>query len=189
MKIISNWMQSISSTWLMAATTMIMIGFMVFVLPAQSETADQISGGAGSPDLSFYYSPEVIYRFAEAYGPEGRQAYIRARWSFDLIFPMVYASFLGVGISWLFQQLPNWPETWKYANLLPVMGCIFDILENSGTSLVMASYPAHQPVWSILASISTPVKWSFVTSSFLIYFILAGGVLLRWIRSTRLGSK
>ena len=180
---ISNWLLKISRGWLVIATLLVMAVFMAFVLPAQSKAADRISGDAGSPDLAFSYQPEEIYRMAEAYRPQGRQAYIQARWTFDVIFPAVYVAFLAAGISWSSQQLPNWPEFWKRGNLVPVLGGIFDLLENTGASVAMALYPARHPFWPLLASMATPIKWILVSASFGILFITAGGALLAWIKN------
>lgn len=182
MKIISTWIGKISSTRLMILTLLLMAGFMIFVLPSQSEEAEGISGEAGSPDLSFFYLPQDLYQMAENYESEGREAYIRARWTFDLIFPLVYVAFLAVGISWFSQRLSGWPEFWKFGNLLPVLGGLFDLMENTGASLTMAFFPDRQLIWPLLASISTPIKWCFVSTSFLVYFLLSGAALVQWIR-------
>lgn len=180
---ISTWLRKISTSWLMVGTLLIMVAFMAFVLPGQSAAADQFSEGTGSPDLSFFYTPADLSRMVSDYGVQGRQAYIRARWTFDLVFPLVYVSFLAVGISWFISRLENLPTAGKLANLVPILGGIFDLLENTGTSLSMALYP-HPPLfWLVLASIATPVKWVLVSASFILYFALAVAFLYKQLRS------
>lgn len=50
------------------------------MLPQQQATrAEQDTGSAKSPDTSLFYTPADLYRMAEAYGEEGRRAYVRAR--------------------------------------------------------------------------------------------------------------
>ena len=53
----------------------------------------------GTPDLSLYYSPNELYRMADAYGVSGRAEYIRVRFTFDLIWPLIYTFTLVTVIS------------------------------------------------------------------------------------------
>lgn len=173
----SDWLLRISSTWLMIISLLVMVAFLIFVLPAQAADAASQSGSENSPDTSFFYSPNDLYQMAQDYGESGRQAYIRARWTFDLIFPLVYTSFLAFGISWFVGRLQGWAPAWKFTNLLPVLGGVFDLLENTATSLAMAAYPARPGGILFAASLFTPVKWILVSGSFLPYFLF----LIAWI--------
>jgi hypothetical protein len=118
---------------------------------------------------------------AQAYGPEGRQAYIRARWTFDLVFPLVYTAFLVTTLSQLSRR--NFPgdSRWQSANLVPVLAMFFDYLENSATSLVMARYPAMTPIIDILAPVFTLVKWTFVYASFGLLLMLILKMAWGWV--------
>ncbi len=183
MKEIANWLQRISSTRLMAITALVMIGFSLLFLPGQTESSKLYSGGAGIPDLLFSYTPQQIYQMAADYGANGRQAYIQARWTFDLIFPLVYVSFLAVGISWYLNRLPGWVDTCKLASLLPILAGVFDFLENIGTSLTMAIYPQRLPALLVLASLSTPLKWILVGLSTACYLVLGTAALVAGIKN------
>jgi hypothetical protein len=87
----------------LAELPVVMICLLVFLafsttqLPAQSAQAAAYSAEAGTPDTSFFYTPAELTRMAESYGSSGRQAYIRARFTFDLVFRWCTA---------LFWQLP-----------------------------------------------------------------------------------
>jgi len=104
MKKISEWINKISSGWVALACLVIFLLFTALVLPSQAAGAEAYSGNIGSPDTSFYYSSEALYEFAEAYGSQGRSTYIRARLTFDVVWPLVYLAFLGTAISWIFQK-------------------------------------------------------------------------------------
>jgi hypothetical protein len=145
---------------------------MTLVLPGQASQANALGGGAGSPDTSFWYSAADLYGFAEAYGQAGRDAYVRARWSFDLLFPLIYAFFLISTLSWTFAHAFPPESRLRYANLFPVLAMIFDFLENSATSLVMARFPLLTPLAANAAPILTLIKWCFVMGSFI--FLLVG---------------
>lgn len=163
-----------------------LIGFLLFgalVLPAQAQRAEAYTHGADSPDSSFFYSKNDLYEMAKAYGEIGRAEYIRARFTFDLIFPLVYLVFLATSISWVFARaFPDVASPWRLLNLFPLFGTLFDYLENIAASLVMANYPNQTPVVDALAPIFTSVKWFFVNGSFA---VLAAGVLIalwRWVK-------
>lgn len=156
--------------------------FLIFtaaVLPNQASQSEAYTREAGSPDQSFFYSPEDLVRMAESYGPEGRQAYIRARFTFDLIWPLVYLIFLATGLGWLCGKLIEPSNRWRGLVLLPFLGCLFDYLENIAAVLVMGRYPDSAPVAAFAAPIFTLLKWSMIALSFsallglLIWFLLS----------------
>ncbi len=93
-------------------------------------------------------------------------SYIKARFSFDLIWPLVYMIFLTTVISWLFQRVFRLDSMWQLANLMPIGGMVFDYLENISTSVVMIRYPNPTAVVDIVAPIFTLTKWIFIGGSF-----------------------
>ena len=101
---ISNFFYAVSAGWLTLTGLVVFILFMIFVLPQQAQKAEAYSGGT-SPDTSYIYSASDLYQMAESYGAEGRAAYIYARFTFDLVFPLAYLFFLTTSISWLLARL------------------------------------------------------------------------------------
>jgi hypothetical protein len=185
-KSISDKMNQASTGLVAIIATIIFLLFMVFVLPGQSASAQTAGNHAGSPDTSFFYTPNDLYRMAEAYGPEGRQEYVRVRFTFDLVFPLVYTLFLAAAISWTFSKAFPAGSRMRLANLVPVLGMLFDYMENLSTSLVMLRYPAHTAVVDLLAPFFTMVKWIFVSGSFVVLLVgvvLAALFMLREKRS------
>ena len=182
-KAVSRWLYQVSSTWLALSA---LVGFLLFtalVLPAQSARAKAYSGDAPSPDTSFFYSPGELYRAARAYGDEGRAAYVRSRFTFDLIWPLVYTFFLTTVISWFYARAFPQGNRWRMANLAPLLATAFDYLENVSTSIVMLRYPARTAPVAALAPVLTASKWVLIGSSFA---LLAAGAFIavwRWIRS------
>jgi len=172
----SNWLYRISNGWLVLGALLVFILFSILVLPGQSASAEAVSADAGSPDMSFYYSTDDLYRMAESYGQAGRDAYIRARFTFDLIWPIIYGVFLITGLSWVYKRaFPPGNKVW-WVNLLPVLGMAFDYLENIAASLVMSRYPQSTPVVDMLAPIFTVLKWSLISASFV--FLVACVLIL-----------
>ena len=186
---ISEGLYRVSNGRVALAALIVFVLFTALVLPRQAAQAASESAEAGSPDTSLWYSPGELYRIAEAYGPQGRRAYIRARFTFDLLWPLVYGAFLGAAISWLYARAfapgksPGSP--WRLANLAPVLGVLLDYLENLATSLVMLRYPSRTPVVDILAPVLTLVKWVFVGGSFVLLLLGLLVAVWQWIGKGR----
>lgn len=179
-KTISNRIHSFSKGWAALLCLIIFLLFVALVLPNQASEAEAVSGGAGSPDLSIYYSPDQLYDIAEAYGEDGRMAYVRARFTFDLIWPLVYMVFLGTAISWLSQRALAQECPLQRMNLLPLLAAAFDYLENVATSVVMLRYPDFTPILDVLAGVFTSAKWVTLMVSFLFLVVVAMLAILRW---------
>lgn len=145
--------------------------FTAFVLPWQARVAEERTGGGDSPDTSFFYSSEDLYRIAEEFGKEGRQAYIQARWTFDVIWPLVYLFFLVTGTTWFVTQIPSLKKYWNYTPIIPVAAAIFDCLENTAASIVMAFYPETIEIAAGLAPFFSAGKWILISLAFFIYFM------------------
>jgi len=178
MRRLSNWIQKVSKGWVTLIALVIFVLFAALVLPQQASTAEANTEKAWTPDLSFYYTGDDLYQLAHTYGEEGRAAYIHARFTFDLIWPLVYMVCLTTGISWLFRKAFAPGSAWQLANLAPLFGTVFDYLENIATSLVMARYPTPINAVAALAPIFTMVKWSLVGGSCLL--LLVGIVVGIW---------
>lgn len=177
-KRISDWLRGISTGWIVLSALAVFVLFSALVLPRQSAKAEEIAGDAGSPDTSFFYSADDLYQMAEVYGEQGRKAYVRARFTFDLIWPLVYTLFLVTAISWLFSKAFAPHSRWQWANMAPVLAALFDYLENVATSLVMGRYPDRTAVVDVLAPMFTLLKWLFLAGSFALLF--AGAVVAVW---------
>lgn len=179
---LSRGLRRLSTGPVALAALIIFLLFTALVLPGQSRMAEETSRGAGSPDTSLFYTPGDLYRMAEAYGPAGRAAYVRARFTFDLVFPLVYAFFLVTALGWLCRRTFPPGSRWQLANRVPLLGALFDYAENSATSLVMLRYPARTPVVDVLAPLFTLAKWLFVGGAFALLLVAAVVAVWRWAR-------
>ena len=182
---ISDWLHRVSNGYVALAALAIFVLFTLLVLPGQAASGDADTEDVGSPDLSLLYSPADLYRMAEAYGEQGRQAYVRARFTFDVVWPLVYTFFLTTAISWLYGRGFPPGSTWRLANLAPVLGALLDYLENLSTSLVMARYPARTPGVDWLAPVFTLSKWVFVFASFTLLLLGVVAAVWQWSRNRR----
>jgi len=167
--------------WLALGAVVLFALFTAMVLPAQAEAGAFYTVRYVAPDTSFWYVPDDLYAAAEAWGPDGRAAYVHARVTFDVVWPMVYGTFLLTTLAWVWARGTASGSRWRGVALLPVVAVALDYAENVCTATVMASYPARTPVLAELAPFFTAGKWLTLVASFL---LLAIGVIValtaRW---------
>ncbi|MEN8240345.1 MAG: hypothetical protein ABFS17_00355 [Chloroflexota bacterium] len=184
MQKISAWFHKISNGKVVLVTLLIFIAFTSLVLPGQAAQADQFGEEVGTVDTSMYYTPDQLIEIAEGYGKEGRDAYIRARWTFDVAWPLVYTAFLASATSLLVKKTIDQYSPWMMLNLVPLFAMLFDFLENIAASGVMAAYPQKLTWLAWLSSVFTPVKWLLVGGSFLLVIGLLIALAIKALGST-----
>ncbi|PKN98626.1 MAG: hypothetical protein CVU43_15915 [Chloroflexi bacterium HGW-Chloroflexi-5] len=185
MRKLSAFFYRFSTLWVALLGLAVFVVFSVLVLPVESARADAFSQGMGGPDTSFFYSGDTLLQMAEVYGEEGRAAFLKARWGFDLAFPLIFTFFFITSISYLFKKGLAGSQSLPLVNLIPLLGFVFDLAENTATSVVMAAYPLRDTWGQFLAPVFTPVKWIFVSISMVLLVI---GLLL-WLKKGIMRSK
>ena len=75
-------------------TIIVFVLFVLIVMPIVSNYTAKVTNDAESPDLSFVYNADDLYKMAQDFGEQGREAYITLRFTFDLVFPILYVFFL-----------------------------------------------------------------------------------------------
>jgi hypothetical protein len=178
LKKLSAFFYRVSIGWVALLGLAVFVVFSVLVLPVESARVDTYDQGLGSPDTSFFYNGKTMLQMAEAYGEAGRAAFLTARWGFDLAFPLIFSFFFLTSISFLFKKGLGGSFNLPMVNLIPLLGLIFDLAENTATSVVMSAYPLRNTWGQFLAPIFTPLKWIFVIISTLLLLI---GLLL-WLK-------
>ena len=173
--------------WMAVAATVLFALFIALVLPAQAEAGSFYTIRYAAPDTSLWYAAGDLYAAAEAWGPEGRAAYVNARVTFDVIWPLVYGTALLTTLAWVWARATAPGSRWRRVALLPVVVVALDYAENICTATVMARYPARTPVLAELAPLFTAGKWLTLSAGFL---LLGVGVIValvaRW-RARRRG--
>jgi hypothetical protein len=177
---VSDRLYQVTNGWVALFGLAVFLLFTALVLPGQAAEAATYSGAAGSPDLSLFYSAGDLYRMAESYGQEGRRAYVVARFSFDLVFPLVFTTFLTTAVTWVYGHTFAASSLWRRANLVPPLAGVFDYLENITASVVVARYPQRTIGLEWLAPAFTLLKWSFIGASFVL--LVAAGLVFAWRR-------
>jgi hypothetical protein len=182
MKKLSAFFYKLSTRMVALAGLLIFLVFSAVTLPGQSALTEKYSHGLGAPDTTLFYSGQQLYSMAEAYGETGRQAFLHARWTFDLAFPLIYTFFLVTSSSLLLRKLTPAKSNWRLLNLLPLAAFVLDLLENSATSLVMHYFPTKIGLAQGLAPVVTPLKWLAVGLSFMVLILSVSLNLIRQFR-------
>lgn len=123
------------------------------------------SNGVGVMDLLQWYSPDVALEHLTAYTEPGRNLYLLAEWTADLIYPPVY----GLMFAGILYRLgaKNW-------STLPVYAVAVDYLENIFITIMLTSYPSFSAAVAQVGSVVTSVKWAFFAVTILL--VLGFGV-------------
>ncbi len=171
----SNWCYRVVNMRVIVGSIALFAIFIILVLPDMAGRLSDITGVSRSPDVSFVYSAADFYAMAEAYGVEGREYYISQRFTFDLVWPLIYMFFFLALLTLFYRQLPA-ASSLRQANLLPFAGVFFDLLENSGAAYLMYRYPVPIPYLAAMVPVFTFLKWLFIGLSSIA--ILAGPLIL-----------
>lgn len=168
-------------SWIVVtAVTLLFVLFIGVVLPKISAYSSDQIGVSEAPDTSFFYNSNDLYDIAKQYGEEGRITYIKLRWTFDLVWPLVYTAFL---VAWLW-KLSTYLMIKKYY-YIPIVAMMFDYLENLGTTIVFLVYPNKLIVLATITPWLSLLKWSILGLSFIIWFVLLIMAVFKWFGSLR----
>ncbi len=152
--------------FLLIAVTLLFFVF-ILILPKISEYTFEKTGISEAPDTSFFYKSDDLYNIAERYGESGRQTYVFMRWTFDLLWPIVYTAFL---TAWIW-KLSNYLKI-KKIYYVPMIAMMFDYLENIGTTIVFQNYPNKIEIIASITPWMSMLKWTILSGSFIILIVL-----------------
>jgi hypothetical protein len=169
---------------MLLVATAVFAYFILVVLPGEAARSAELIGDLPSPDTSLIYSASDLYRMAQEYGAEGRAYYVRARYTFDVAWPLAYAAFLVTSLTVVYGRLLL-PDYVYLVNLLPLAAADFDFLENLTAGVFMYRYPQASPLLAAIAPVATLFKWLLIALSFLA--LLAGVIMLTRPRFRRVG--
>jgi hypothetical protein len=154
--------KSISSSIILVIAWANFILFMFTILPWVSGLSRD-AGLTTSIDTNFSFDPSAIYPIVASYGADGRLFYIIQRWTFDLIWPLVYA--------WpLFVTLKLFPI--GMLALLPWLATALDYLENSVFTILVVLYPLELSWLPILGVLMSLLKWIALGTSMVLTLLV-----------------
>ena len=144
---------------LLIATQIFYFTMILYTIPQLMNYAD----GMNTLDmLPTGYSPEYVKTLLDTLGTVGRDYYLFTQIPIDMIYPFLFAISYSILLTYLFRKSFNHNSKLQYLCLIPLLGGLFDYLENIGIILMISYYPKFSNllaevtnVFSILKSVST----------------------------------
>jgi len=159
------------------ATWFVFMFFMVVILPAVS-MATYEQGLTESIDTNFSFNPSLIYPIIASYGDSGRAYYIWQRWTFDLVWPLVYGLPLFSTLNFFISRKT---KLRKPIVFLPLVATLLDYVENIVFTILVSLYPTELPFLVIIGVSMSALKWLALAISMLIVTFLPFIWVFRWI--------
>lgn len=177
----SNWLGRIAKGWLILVFLLIEGTFMGFILPRAEAVIKAVSGGIGVIDLMMAPSPAQILAAMEAYG-SARPFYAGIELSADILYPISYAFFYSLLISFLLQRAFGNDSKFQRLNLLPFGAWLFDLLENVCILTLIYTFPAQSTAVAGVLMVINGIKWLFAGLSILSLVFGLGAWVVKKIR-------
>ena len=152
------------------------VSFIAFVLPRQKAAVEIYTREAGSPGLRFFPTPDTVYAMAEAYGPQGRSAYIKTLLVYDFAWALVYSFFYLVFI----HRTLRYAHGEKAARLsaAALVPGLLDWAENILSIGILSAYPERMDGAAWVMAVTTCLKWITMgaASCLFVYGLVAAAV-------------
>jgi hypothetical protein len=142
--------------------------FIILVLPAVSQHAIE-QGLTASIDTNFTFDPATIASIISNYGVSGRQYYLWQRWTFDLIWPLVYGLPLYLTLQQLVSTLGLGKFTWLV--YMPWVATGLDYLENMLFTVVILNYPNPTLLLITMGVFVSALKWLALMSAYVLLIV------------------
>lgn len=167
--------------WIVSASAFVVVAGLLFGSSAPF-AIPQVEAACGQPppDVRFTSSAADVSRFLDACGEVGRGAY-RSMQVADLLYPLVFGLFLATSLALALTHLaPRRPALAALA-VVPLIGTVFDYLENASAWLALAAYPEPSITAPLLGLASAAKTIAFWCSG----LALLGAVAMLAVRSRR----
>lgn len=138
----------------------------------------EYSNGIGILDKEFNYTPEKAYDILDSQGEQGREMYKDLIIYQDFLFPIIYTLFWLSLITYLFSKWFKNEKIIKLISLIPLLGGVFDWLENISILNMLINYPSKAYNLAALANTFTTIKTTIFMINIIIVIIGFIGMLL-----------
>ena len=132
--------------------------FMTLILMPPLADPDLLSQ---SLDGMVFYTPERAFSAIASYGEAGRTQMMWVHLA-DFLLILVYTSMFCLSISWLLQRGFEPAHKMRRLNVLPIIGGLFDGLENLCVMALILAYPARPVALAWLSTVFTTSKYSSI---------------------------
>jgi hypothetical protein len=148
---LSKHIQSWAKGWLI----LVLIAAFVILINLPLGDPELISN---SLDGQIGYTSEQAYAKIASYGDTGRTQMIWIHLA-DMLLIALYTSLFCLSISWLFKRGYKLDSKMQRLNLVPLLGGVFDVIENIWVVTMILIYPSRPMVIGWLSTIFTTGKY------------------------------
>lgn len=139
--------------------------------------------GEATMDSQTYYTSETFYRYLDIQGESGRQSYLILH-IFDYLYIICSSLFMAFAIA-LIEQSTVGLKRFRALIFLPLIGGLFDVLENVIVDLSIIVYPSRVPLVASVAGVFTVLKLVFlglsiITLFSMLFLFIIRVVICRW---------
>lgn len=144
----------------------LLVLYLFFAAYALPHAAASLQEASGQPDfkpldLRFGFTPEEAWQALDVLGPSGRASYRFAETVTDIAYPLTYGLFFSLLIFFGFAKSGGRLARMRWLGVLPLVGTLFDWLENLGIVQLIDAYPARADGWAQFALRMGEIKWIF----------------------------
>lgn len=117
-------------------------GVSFFIFPKYQSQLAEMAGEEVKPlDIRFSYTVDEVINDFEKLGVEGRDLYKFIVGRIDMVYPIIYGLFFILVLAYLLKKVTNPDSKFILIALLPLLGMLFDYLENFNTLSLLNNYP------------------------------------------------
>lgn len=135
-------LQHISNWKLILPLFILFALFTFYIFPEYQERINNLAGETIQPlDTRLSYSTEEVKLLFDKLTEEGRNIYLFITGKIDMIYPLIYGLLFTLLLANLLKKLTRPGSKIILVSLLPLVGMLFDYLENVNIIRLLNSYP------------------------------------------------
>jgi len=175
MKKVISFLQNVSSGKTVLFTIILTMAVYLFMLFYSIPKVESFAPKLALFDLSpSGYSYEHAILLLESLGKTGRNLYLSLQLPADFFYPGLFAISYSLLLNWVFKKSFNSKSNIFYLTFVPVIGGLFDYLENICILRMIKLFPDFPKQLVVVASTFTVIKSIFST---IFFFLLFGGII------------
>lgn len=133
------------------------------------------------------YSAEYAKSLFDHLEASGREAYLFRQIPVDMIYPLLFAVTYSLLLTFLFKKSFNPSSKIHSLSLIPIVGGLFDYLENIGIINMLSIYPNFSVFLANMTNVFSVLKSIFITLFFVLLVVGVVGLIVKKV--TKLKNK
>ncbi|MCP4704040.1 MAG: hypothetical protein GY865_05480 [candidate division Zixibacteria bacterium] len=131
------------------------------------------------------YSAEYAKSLFENLGEKGREYYLFRQIPVDMLYPLLFAITYSLLLIFLFRRAFSPVSKIHYFSLVPILGGLFDYLENFGIIFMLLIYPEFSNLLAQTTNLFSIFKSGFTTIFFTLLFIALIALFIKRIKRSQ----